>query len=91
VARRASRKLRLRRQVAAIVYVARCTGLAPFAPGGVAAPGRPGPAPPVAVLPARPAPAPSAVPARPVAPSAVPAPPVPAPATPAPAPGRKHR
>jgi hypothetical protein len=91
VPRRASRALRLRRQVAAISYVARCTGLAPFAPGGVAAPGRPGPAPPVAVLPARPAPAPSAVPARPVAPSAVPAPPVPAPATPAPAPRRKHR
>jgi hypothetical protein len=91
VPRRASRALRLRRQVASISYVARCTGLAPFAPGGVAAPGRPGPAPPVAVLPARPAPAPSAVPARPVAPSAVPAPPVPAPATPAPAPRRKHR
>jgi hypothetical protein len=91
VPRRASRELRLRRQAAAIFYVGRCTGLGPFAPGGVAAPGRPGPAPPVAVLPARPAPAPSAVPARPVAPSAVPAAPVPAPTTPAPAPGRKHR
>src|SRR3954470_1183026 len=91
VPRRAPRALRLRRQVEAMFFVARCTGLAPFAPGGVATPGRPGAAPPVAVLPARPVPAPSAVPARPVAPSTAPAPPVPAPATPAPAPGHKHR
>jgi hypothetical protein len=78
--RRASRALRLRRQVAAISYVGRCTGLGPFAPGGVV-PGRPGPVPPVVVVPGRPVPAPSAVPARPA----------PAPATPAPAPARKHR
>jgi hypothetical protein len=78
VPRRGSRALRLRRQVAAMIYVTRCTGLGPFAPGVVVT-GRPGPVPPVAVLPARPAP--SAVPARPV----------PAPATPAPAPRRKHR
>ncbi|HEX6698956.1 MAG TPA: hypothetical protein VF080_19255 [Solirubrobacteraceae bacterium] len=76
VPRGASRALRLRRQVAAMVYVTRCAGLGPFAPG-VLVTGRPGPVPPVAVLPARP-PA-SAVPARPVAPSA------------APAPRRKHR
>ena len=75
---RASRAQRLRRQVAAMVYVTRCTGLGPFAPGVVVT-GRPGPVPPVAVLPARPAP------------SAVPAAPVPAPAMPAPAPPRKHR
>jgi hypothetical protein len=77
---RPSRALRLSRQAAAMLFVTRCTGLAPFAPGAVVA-GRPVPVPPVAVLPARPVPAPSAVPARPV----------PAPATPAPAPGRKHR
>ncbi|MGZ6643727.1 MAG: hypothetical protein ACXVFT_18130 [Solirubrobacteraceae bacterium] len=77
---RPSRAMRLRRQAAAMLFVARCTGLGAFAPGAVV-PGRPVPAPPVAVLPARPAPAPSAVPARPV----------PAPATPAPAPRRKHR
>ena len=78
VPRRASRALRLRRQAAAMVYVTRCTGLGPFAPGlGVT--GRPGPVPPVAVVPARPVP--SVVPPRPV----------PAPATPAPAPRRKHR
>ena len=77
---RGSRALRLRRQVAAMVYVTRCRGLGPFAPPVVVT-GRPLPAPPVAVLPARPVPAPSAVPVRPV----------PAPATPAPAPGRKHR
>jgi hypothetical protein len=78
VPRRATRALRLRRQVAAMVYVMRCTGLGPFAPGA-AVTGRPAPVPPVAVLP--PPPAPSAVPARPV----------PAPATPAPGPRRKHR
>ena len=77
---RGSRALRLRRQVAAMVYVTRCRGLGPFAPPVVVT-GRPLPAPPVAVLPARPVPAPSAVPVRPV----------PAPATAAPAPGRKHR
>ena len=77
---RGSRALRLRRQVAAIVYVTRCRGLGPFAPPVVVT-GRPLPAAPVAVLPARPVPAPSAVPVRPV----------PAPATPAPAAGRKHR
>ena len=77
---RGSRALRLRRQVAAMVYVTRCRGLGPFAPPVVVT-GRPLPAPPVAVLPARPVPAPSAVPVRPV----------PAPATPPPAPGRKHR
>jgi hypothetical protein len=105
VPRRASGALRLRRQAAAIFYVGRCTGLGPFAPWGVAAPGRPGPAPPVAVLPARPAPArpPAAVPSRPLPapatpapaparpPSAVPARPVAPPAAPAPAPARKHR
>jgi hypothetical protein len=81
---RGSRALRLRRQVAAMVYVTRCTGLGPFTPG-VVVPGRPAPAPPVAVLPTRPsAPAPAP-------PSAVPAQPVPAPVTPAPAPRRKHR
>ena len=80
VPRRASRALRLRRQVAAMLYVTRCTGLGPFAPGVVVT-GRPVPAPPVAVLPARPAPPVAVVPARPV----------PAPATPAPAPARKHR
>jgi hypothetical protein len=91
--RRASRQLRLRRQAAAMILFTRCAVLTPFAPGGVAAPGRPAPAPPVAILPARPAPAPSAVPARPVAPSAAPAPSaVPArPVAPAPAPRRKHR
>jgi len=78
VPRRASRALRLRRQVAAMLYVTRCTGAGPFAPGVVVG-GRPPAAPPVAVLPARPVP--SVVPARPV----------PAPATPAPAPRRKHR
>ena len=84
VPRRASRALRLRRQAAAMLYVARCTGLGPFAPGVVVT-GRPVPAPPVArPCRARPAPAPRA-------PSAVPARPVPAPATPAPAPRRKHR
>jgi hypothetical protein len=56
VPRRASRALRLRRQVAAMVYVTRCTGLGPFGPGVVVT-GPPGPVPPVAVLPARPAPA----------------------------------
>ena len=81
VPRRASRQLRLRRQVAAMLVFTRCTALTPFAPGGVVALGRPGPPPPAAAVPARPAPAPSAVPARPV----------PAPATPAPAPRRKHR
>ena len=81
---RPSRALRLRRQAAAMLFVARCTGLGPFAPG-VAVPARPVPVPPVAIVPARPAPAP----ARP--PSAVPSRPLPAPATPAPAPGRKHR
>jgi hypothetical protein len=80
VPRRGSGASRLRRQVAAMLYVTRCTGAGPFAPG-VVVPGRPLPVPPVAVLPARPAPAPSAVPARPV----------PAPATPTPAPRRKHR
>jgi hypothetical protein len=97
VPRGASRALRLRRQVAAMLVFTRCTALTPFAPGGVV-PGRPVPAPPVTVVPARPVPAPpAAVPAQPVpapaapAPSAVPAPPVPAPATPAPAPRRKHR
>ena len=45
-----------------MVYVTRCTGLGPFAPGlGVT--GRPGPVPPVAVVPARPVP--SVVPAAP--------------------------
>jgi hypothetical protein len=78
--RRASRALRLRRQASAMIVVARCAGLVPFAPGGVA-PGRPGPVPPVAVVPGRPVPAPLAVPGQPV----------PAPATPAPAPARKHR
>ena len=65
VPRRASRAVR-RRQVAAMVYVLRCTALGPFAPGVVVA-GRPGPVPPVAVLPARPVPAPPVVvvPARP--------------------------
>ena len=53
---RGSRALRLRRQVAAMVYVTRCTGLGPFGPGVVVT-GRPGPVPPIAVLPARPAPA----------------------------------
>jgi hypothetical protein len=78
VPRGAPRALRLRRQVAAMVYVTRCTGLVPFGPGVVVT-GRPGPVPPVAVLPARPAP--PAAPPRPV----------PAPATPAPAPPRKRR
>ena len=75
--RRGSRALRLRRQVGAVVYVTRCTGLGPFAPSVVVA-GRPGPVPPVAVLPARPGPAPpvAVLPARP---------------TPAPAPPPKHR
>jgi hypothetical protein len=82
---RGSRTLRLRRQVAAMVYVTRCTGLGPFTPP-VVVPGRPLPAPPVAVLPTRP---PAAAPAPP--PSALPAQPVPAPVTPAPAPHRKHR
>jgi hypothetical protein len=95
VPRGASRALRLRRQVAAMLVFTRCTALTPFAPGGVV-PGRPVPAPPVTVVPARPVPVPpAAVPARPVpaapAPSAVPAAPAPAPATPAPAPRRKHR
>ena len=75
--RRGSRALRLRREVDAVVYVTRCTGLGPFAPSMVVA-GRPGPVPPVAVLPARPVPAP------PVA--VQPARPTPAPATPP-----KHR
>jgi hypothetical protein len=79
VPRRASRALRLRRQVAAMVYVMSCTGLGPFAPGVVVT-GAPVPVPPVAVLPA-----------RPVSPSTVPARPVPAPAAPGPAPLRKHR
>jgi hypothetical protein len=93
VARGASRALRLRRQVAAILVFTRCTELTPFAPGGVV-PGRPVPAPPVTVVPARPVPVPpAAVPTQPVPapPSAVPAPPAPAPASPAPAPRRKHR
>jgi hypothetical protein len=76
--RRAPQALRLRRQAAQMLYVTRCAGLGPFAPGAVVA-GQPLPAPPVAVLPARPVPAPSVVPAQPV----------PAPA--APARPRKHR
>ena len=83
--RRGSRALRLRRQAAQMLYVTRCAGLSPFAPGVVVT-GRPVPVPPVAVLPARPVPAvpaPSAVPPRAAAPPAGPAP--------APAPPRKHR
>jgi hypothetical protein len=52
VPRRASRALRLRRQVAAMLVLTRCAALTPFAPGGVVALGRPLPAP------ATPAPAP---------------------------------
>jgi hypothetical protein len=89
--RGASRALRLRRQVAAMLVFTRCAALTPFAPGGgVAMPGRPGPAPPVAVAPARPVPPPSAVPARPVGPPATPAPSAP-PAQPAPAPAPSAR
>jgi hypothetical protein len=54
VPRRASRALRLRRQVAAMLVLTRCAALTPFAPGGVVALGRPLPAP------ATPAPAPQA-------------------------------
>jgi hypothetical protein len=77
VPRRASRAQRLRRQVQAVVYVTRCTGLGRFAPSVIVT-GRPGPVSPVAVLPDRPVPTP------PVA--VVPARPTPAPATP-----RTHR
>ena len=83
--RRGSRALRLRRQAAQMLYVTRCTGLSPFAPGVVVT-GRPAPAPPVAVLPGRPAPAvpaPSAVAPRTAAPPASPAPTL--------APPHKHR
>jgi hypothetical protein len=76
--RRVPRPARLRRQVAQMLYVTRCAGLGPFAPGAVVG-GQPLPAPPVAVLPARPVPAPSVVPGQPV--------PTPA----APARPRKHR
>ena len=57
---RGSRALRLRRQVAAMVYVTRCTGLSPFGP-------------PVVVT-GRPVPPPSAVPVAPVPAPATPAP-----------------
>ena len=91
VPRRASRALRLRRQVAAMVYVTRCSGLAPFAPGVVVT-GRPVPAPPVRPARASGAAVGGACSSR--APGrafgrAGPAPP--GPATPAPAPPRKHR
>jgi hypothetical protein len=75
--RRESRALRRRRQVAAMLYITRCTGAGPVAPGVLG--GRRLPVPPVAVLPARPVAPPSAVPAQPR----------PAPATPARP--RKHR
>jgi hypothetical protein len=51
VPRRASGAVRLRRQVAAIFYVGRCTGLGPFTPSAV--PGQPV-APPAAPAPAPP-------------------------------------
>ena len=80
VPRRASRTLRLRRQVAEMLLVTRCAGGRParagrrcHRPPAPSASGRGAaghPAPPVAVVPAQP---------------------VPAPATPAPAPPRKHR